>query len=566
MKKTAGKEGGLCVSASVLRVRTCNSPAAPSRPAAIADGRRCWGILATILLRGTALSSRAMCALKCCGPPFAASKAGSLWVPLLCFLIAASVDTVFATKKLHCPNECSNSLDNTTSVPNVKRGVCVNGVCHCYNGFSGPDCSFGPGPDNKDNFPIKDKAILKILAEEDDNTCDYDSCYSTCAYGGACISKHTCKCFDKWGKGPSDVLLSKPNIVEKNDSSSNSSDPTKTKVMYRKPLVPKERVYLLAVMRSLGVPPRRGDPCDNQWRNPRGFLMVSCNPAGHVVGLDFGRMNLRGTISPSIAGLTHLRDFAINNNLIRGTIPTQIGSLKELEMLLLYKNNLVGKIPDLSKTRLINLVVYGNFLTGGIPKSLAYLDETLLMVDVSFNKLDGTIPSSIWRMKNLETFYINHNHLHGIIPKGVDQWCRIKHMRYEENMFDNKVKNIGNNDVWSDRTHDDRTEEWADEYKNGLVYDKRNRQVVWEQRAKKKAEEKAKVKVMRDKAKAAESKKKGDKLIEDKFKDPEAKEEGSGAESEGGAEGKDGASEAASATGMKIKDQQPSESDISDDR
>ena len=129
-------------------------------------------------------------------------------------------------------------------------------------------------------------------------------------------------------------------------------------------------------------------------------------------------------------------------------------------MLLLYRNNLVGKIPDLSKTRLINLVVYGNFLTGGIPKSLTYLDETLLMVDVSFNKLDGTIPSTIWRMKNLETFYINHNHLHGIIPKGVDQWCRIKHMRYEENMFDNKVKN--NNDVWSDRTHDDRTEEWAD--------------------------------------------------------------------------------------------------------
>ena len=265
-------------------------------------------------------------------------------------------------------------------------------------------------------------------------------------------------------------------------------------------------------MRSLGVPPQRGDPCDNQWRNPRGFLMVSCNPAGHVVGLDFGRMNLRGTISPSIAGLTHLRDFAINNNLIRGVIPTQIGSLKELEMLLLYKNNLVGKIPDLSKTRLINLVVYGNFLTGGIPKSLTYLDETLLMVDVSFNKLDGTIPSTIWRMKNLETFYINHNHLHGIIPKGVDQWCRIKHMRYEENMFDNKVKNIGNNDVWSDRTHDDRTEEWADEWKNGLVYDKRNRQVVWEQRAKKKAEEKVKLKVLSEKAKAAESKKKGDKL------------------------------------------------------
>ena len=107
--------------------------------------------------------------------------------------------------------------------------------------FPVPTVPTATDPITRTIFPIKDKAILKILAEENDNTCDYDSCYSTCAYGGACISKHTCKCFDKWGRGPSDVLLSKPNIVEKNDSSSNSSDPTKTKVMYRKPLVPKER-------------------------------------------------------------------------------------------------------------------------------------------------------------------------------------------------------------------------------------------------------------------------------------------------------------------------------------
>ena len=34
----------------------------------------------------------------------------------------------------------------------------------------------------------------------------------------------------------------------------------------------------------------------------------------------------------------------------------------------------------------------------------------------------------------------------------------------------NKVKNIGNSEVWSDQTHDDRTEIWGDEWKNGLVY------------------------------------------------------------------------------------------------
>ena len=78
-----------------------------------------------------------------------------------------------------------------------------------------------------------------------------------------------------------------------------------------------------------------------------------------------------------------------------------------------------------------------------------------------------------------------------------------------------------------------------------------------------------KLKVLSEKAKAAESKKKGDKLAADKFKDPDAKEEGSGAGSEdgaNGAEGEDGASGPGGATGMKIKDQQPSESDIADDR
>ena len=476
-----------------------------------------------------------------------------LGVLLSCIYIFANNNVAFAIKRLQCPNQCGNSLDNMTTTPGVKRGVCVDGLCHCYTGFSGVDCSEGHGPKNRHTFPVKDNAVLKIL-EEDDTTCDSTTCFSLCSYGGSCTSKFTCKCFNKWGKGPADVLSKEKDDKKNETNTTTSSDPTKIKVFYRKPLVPKERIYLLSVMRSLGVPNPGGDPCRNQWRNPRGFLMVSCNPEGHVVGVDFGRMNLRGTISPSIGGLKHLRDIAMNNNLIRGHIPSQIGQLRELEMLLLYKNNLVGHIPDLSKTRLINLVLYGNFLTGGIPYSLSFLFQTLLMIDVSFNKLDGVIAKNIWRMERLDTFYVNHNHLHGIIPQGVNQWSHIKNMRYEENDFDNQVKNVGNAEVWSDQTHLDRTEEWGEEWKNGLVYDQRNRQRIFEEIAKKKEKEKKEVKEKLEKAAGVAAAKKGAEWQKAMIKEPEKKDE----EAKGGG----GGGEAAPAAGMKITDKQPSDTDV----
>ena len=111
--------------------------------------------------------------------------------------IFANNNVAFAIKRLQCPNQCGNSLDNMTTTPGVKRGVCVDGLCHCYTGFSGVDCSEGHGPKNRHTFPVKDNAVLKIL-EEDDTTCDSTTCFSLCSYGGSCTSKFTCKCFNKF--------------------------------------------------------------------------------------------------------------------------------------------------------------------------------------------------------------------------------------------------------------------------------------------------------------------------------------------------------------------------------
>ena len=504
-----------------------------------------------------------------------------------CLLVLSFLKLGSGAGTLPCINGCSAALDNLAVDPPIRHGACVDGVCHCFRGFYGSDCSHGTG-DSCVNRKIKSdiKEGEEALSEDDDdNTCDLKTCSSVCAYGGACTSKYECRCYSHWGKGPSNVI--------DGDSSKRSNatidDEPKSKHFYRKKCLVEEKVALFAVMKRLGVKIPNGDPCLGRWRNPRGFLMVGCNAEGHVTALDFGRMKLRGTIDPIISKMPFLRDVAMNNNLITGKIPESIGELQELENLLLYKNKLYGTIPSsLSRTHLINLVLYGNRLTGGIPVSFGYLFNTLLMLDVSFNRLNGEIPSSIWRMDQLQTMYINHNQLHGIIPKGVEQWSNIKNLRYEENKFDNDVKNVGNNEVFADQTHFDATEEWKKEWNSGIRYN-RNRQRVFEQMDKKKDEEETKREYTKELSEKAEKKARGKAWLKKNGPKPSessGSDEGgvdvadlmknSGAESSSGPSGPaqpneaEGSKEKAENTeppeGMEIKHRQPTDTPVADER
>ena len=98
-----------------------------------------------------------------------------LGVLLSCIYIFANNNVAFAIKRLQCPNQCGNSLDNMTTTPGVKRGVCVDGLCHCYTGFSGVDCSEGHGPKNRHTFLIH--AIDQFAMDYDHVSNYYSSLY-----------------------------------------------------------------------------------------------------------------------------------------------------------------------------------------------------------------------------------------------------------------------------------------------------------------------------------------------------------------------------------------------------
>ncbi|CAL1385250.1 unnamed protein product [Linum trigynum] len=173
---------------------------------------------------------------------------------------------------------------------------------------------------------------------------------------------------------------------------------------------------------------------------------VTCDNDGggeRVTRLDLSARLLEGTISPSIANLTSLRELLLQNNSLSGEIPAGIGRLASLQRLHLHtnfltgeiprntsgwssliflslgKNKLVGRIPDrlaTAKLRYLNLEL--NNLTGGVPSSLGNI-SSLEAIGMGFNNLGGTIPESLGRLERLSALSMGGNSLTGAIPLPV---------------------------------------------------------------------------------------------------------------------------------------------------
>ncbi|XP_047941452.1 probable LRR receptor-like serine/threonine-protein kinase RFK1 isoform X5 [Salvia hispanica] len=165
---------------------------------------------------------------------------------------------------------------------------------------------------------------------------------------------------------------------------------------------------------------------------------------------DIGRMTnltnlilssnpLTGELPNSLANLMNLKDFRVNDNNLSGQIPDFIKNWKQLTNLEMFASGLEGPIPlnitlldmlenlrisDLkgpsqefpllrSTTALTSLILRNCKITGEIPAYIWKL-RLLDMLDVSFNMLDGVIPSHIAR--NLKVVFVTGNRLSGKIP------------------------------------------------------------------------------------------------------------------------------------------------------
>ncbi|KAH9723394.1 putative leucine-rich repeat receptor-like serine/threonine-protein kinase [Citrus sinensis] len=214
------------------------------------------------------------------------------------------------------------------------------------------------------------------------------------------------------------------------------------------------------------------DPCSGKegWadQNPvKGFEnAVTCNCSFsngticHVVSISLLVNRLRGPIPRAFANISTLTSLAIEYNHFSGVLPPELGNLPRLERILLGSNNFTGELPETFAmlVTLKDLVIQASGLVGPIPSGIASLSKltdlrisdlngteapfppldkmkkmkTLilrscnvsgklpdylgLMTDVSFNKLNGAIPSTFMGLLDVDYIYLTGNLLTGTIP------------------------------------------------------------------------------------------------------------------------------------------------------
>ncbi|KAK7815076.1 receptor-like protein eix2, partial [Quercus suber] len=116
----------------------------------------------------------------------------------------------------------------------------------------------------------------------------------------------------------------------------------------------------------------------------------------------------------------------LSHNYFKGLIPSNIGDLMpSLQILDLLENLLNGKIPlSIRKMKdLTMLCLKSNQLSGELPNHWNKL-QNLKVVDISYNHLHGKIPRSMGFLSSLSILVLSNNHLYGEIPSTL-QYCSL---------------------------------------------------------------------------------------------------------------------------------------------
>ena len=144
---------------------------------------------------------------------------------------------------------------------------------------------------------------------------------------------------------------------------------------------------------------------------------------GRITGLNLQFNNLTGTIPEALFDkLINLTTIDLSHNYLSGTIPTSVGKLRNAQIMQLSHNRLSGTIPTEIRTMgshvppdemaisLEDVREAGSGDGSGATYDMELLQTMgLSQLDVSHNLLNGTIPTTIGELVNLQAVDVSNN-------------------------------------------------------------------------------------------------------------------------------------------------------------
>ncbi|KAG2641270.1 probable LRR receptor-like serine/threonine-protein kinase At3g47570 [Panicum virgatum] len=181
-------------------------------------------------------------------------------------------------------------------------------------------------------------------------------------------------------------------------------------------------------------------------------LQIPSNKISGAVPLDVGNLAslqlvdlsdnlLSGAIPESIGKLTQLNELYLSSNNISGVVPSSIGKITSLSILSVHANNLQGSIPpsigNLSKLSVLDL--FKNKVTGFIPNEVGHLSSISIDFDLSYNLLEGPLPSEVGGLVNLKELTLSGNKLSGDIPDTISNCRVLEKLALDGNSFQGSI-------------------------------------------------------------------------------------------------------------------------------